>query len=65
MSKKANEAVQYCTHTNMHAHTRMHARACIHTHTHAHTRTHTHTYNCFMAVLDFVREYPGELVPER
>jgi len=23
------------------------------------------TYNCFMALLDFVRDYPGELTPER
>jgi len=22
-------------------------------------------YNCFTALLDFVRDYPGELVPER
>jgi len=28
---------------------------------HTHTRTHNH----FMALLDFVRDYPGELAPER
>jgi len=32
--------------------------------THAHTHTHTHTHH-FAAVLDFVRDYPGELAPER
>jgi len=26
-------------------------------------RTHTHTHNHFMALLDFVRNYPGELAP--
>ena len=25
----------------------------------------THTYNCFIALLDFVRDYPGEPTPER
>ena len=27
--------------------------------------THTHTYNHFTALLEFVRDYPGEQVPER
>jgi len=27
--------------------------------------THTHTHNCFTAVLEFVRDYPGQQVPER
>jgi len=26
---------------------------------------HTHTHNRFMALLDFVRDYPGEPAPER
>jgi len=30
----------------------------IHTHTH-------HTHNRFTALLDFLRDYPGEPVPER
>jgi len=30
-----------------------------------HTHTHTHTHNRFMALLDFVREDPSELAPER
>ena len=29
------------------------------------TNTHTHTHNHFTALLDFVRDYPGELAPER
>jgi len=27
--------------------------------------TFAHTHNCFMALLDFVWDYPGELTPER
>jgi len=27
--------------------------------------THTHTHNCFTALLDSVRDYPGESAPER
>jgi len=27
--------------------------------------THTHTHTLFMALLDFVRDYLGELAPER
>ena len=27
--------------------------------------THTHTHNRFMALFDFVQDYPGELAPER
>ena len=35
-------------------------------HTHnTHARTHTHTHNHFMAFLDFVQDYVGELAPER
>ena len=30
-----------------------------------HTHTHTHTHNRFTALLEFVRDYPGEQVPER
>jgi len=30
-----------------------------------HSHTHTHTHSCFTALLDFVRDYPGELPPER
>jgi len=26
--------------------------------------THTHTHNSFTALLDFVRDYPGEPAPE-
>jgi len=26
-----------------------------------HPREHTHTHNHFMALLDFVRDYPGKL----
>jgi len=33
--------------------------------THAHTHTHTHTHNHFMALLDFVQDYPSEPAPER
>jgi len=29
------------------------------------THTHTYTYNCFTALLDFVRDYPGQPAPER
>jgi len=29
------------------------------------THTHTHTHNRFTALLDSVRDYPGEQVPER
>jgi len=29
------------------------------------THTHTHTHNHFMALPDFVRDYPRELVPKR
>ena len=29
------------------------------------THTHTHTHNRFMAFLDFVQHYPGELAPEK
>ena len=32
--------------------------------THARTHTHTHTHNDFYSSLDFVRDNPGELVPE-
>ena len=35
------------------------------THTHTHARTHAHTHNCFMALLDFVWDYPVEPAPER
>jgi len=34
-------------------------------HTHTHTRAHTHTHSCFMALLDFVCDYPGEMASER
>jgi len=27
--------------------------------------THTHTHNRFTAVLEYVRDHPGEQVPER
>jgi len=27
--------------------------------------THTHTHNPFTALLEFVRDHPGEQVPER
>jgi len=27
--------------------------------------THTHTHNCFTALLEYVRDNPGEQVPER
>jgi len=30
----------------------------------SHNNTHTHTHNRFTALLDFVRDYPGEPVPE-
>ena len=30
---------------------------------HTHTRTHTHSH--FTALLDFVRDYPGEMSPDR
>jgi len=30
-----------------------------------HTHTHTHTHNRFTALLEYVRDHPGELVPER
>ena len=30
-----------------------------------HTCTHAHTHNRFTALLDFVRDYPGEPAPER
>jgi len=33
--------------------------------TSTHTRTHTHTHNTFTALVEFVRDYPGEQVPER
>jgi len=33
-------------------------------HTHTHTHTHTQTHR-FTALLDFVRDYPGEPAPER
>jgi len=36
-----------------------------HMHTQTHTHTHTHTHNRFTALLDFVRDYPGEPAPER
>jgi len=29
------------------------------------THTHTHTHNLFTALLEFVRDHPGEQVPER
>ena len=29
------------------------------------TKQHTHTHNCFTALLESVRDYPGEQVPER
>jgi len=29
-----------------------------------HIHTHTHTHNLFMTLLNFVRDYPGEPVPE-
>ena len=32
--------------------------------THAHTHTHTHTHKPFTALLDFVHDCLGELVPE-
>jgi len=31
----------------------------------SHKLEHTHTHNCFTALLDFVRDYPGEPAPER
>jgi len=34
------------------------------THTH-NTHTHTHTHNRFTALLKYVRDHPGEQVPER
>jgi len=34
-----------------------------HKHAHTHAHTHTHTHNRFMA-MDFVRDNPGEPVPE-
>jgi len=40
-----------------------HAHTCTHARTHTHT--HTHTHNCFMALLDFVWDYPGEPAPDR
>jgi len=33
--------------------------------THARTHAHMDTHNHFMALLDFVRDHPGELAPER
>jgi len=30
-----------------------------------HTHTHTHTHNRFTALLEYVRDHPGEQVPER
>jgi len=30
-----------------------------------HTHTHTHTHNRFTALLESVRDHPGEQVPER
>ena len=30
-----------------------------------HIHTHTHTHNHFTALVDFVRDYPGEPAPER
>ena len=32
---------------------------------HAYTCTHTHTHNHFTALLEYVRDHPGEQVPER
>ena len=29
------------------------------------THTHTHTHNRFTAFLEYVRDHPGEQVPER
>ena len=29
------------------------------------SHTHTHTHNRFTALLEYVRDYPGEQVPER
>jgi len=46
--------------SHMHAHVHACTHACMHAHTHARTDTHT-----FYSPLDFVRDYPGELVPER
>jgi len=36
-----------------------------HTHTDTHAHTHTHMHNHFTALLNFVRDYLGELAPER
>jgi len=30
-----------------------------------HTHTHTHTHNRFTALLEYVRDHPGEQVPAR
>jgi len=30
-----------------------------------HNHTHTHTHNRFTALLEYVRDHPGEQVPER
>jgi len=32
---------------------------------HPTTHTHTHTHNRFTALLEYVRDHPGEQVPER
>jgi len=40
-------------------------RTDVRTYGHTHTHTHTHTHNRFTALLEFVRDYPGEQVPER
>ena len=37
----------------------------LHMYVHTHTHTHAHTHNRFTALLEFVRDYPGEQVPER
>jgi len=51
-----NLLTRTCTYTRMHACTPAHA--CTHTQTHSHTRK-------FYCYLGFVRDYPGELAPER
>jgi len=42
--------------------TRMHT--CTHARTHMHARAHTHTHITVLQLYDFVRDNPGELVPE-
>ena len=37
----------------------------LQTNTHTHTHTHTHTRLTALCPLSFVRDYPGEPVPER